>query len=107
MAKELRPIDISGSPELLRLAQEVEASGEPRLLRRKDRDLAVVMPVESVRAKHAAKAVSGHAKTKKRRGVLTKDDPLLGLIGIGRSGLGDVSENKHKYLAEAYSPKPE
>ena len=28
---------------------------------------------------------------------------LLRLVGIGRSGISDVAENKHKYLAEAYS----
>jgi len=28
---------------------------------------------------------------------------LFDLVGIGGSGLGDVAENKHRYLAEAYS----
>ena len=33
----------------------------------------------------------------------TMDDPLWGIVGIGRStGPTDVSENKHKYLADAY-----
>lgn len=33
----------------------------------------------------------------------TLDDPLWGLVGIARSdGPGDVSANKHKYLADAY-----
>jgi hypothetical protein len=32
------------------------------------------------------------------------DDPLWDLVGIGHSGgPGDVSENKHKYLADAYT----
>lgn len=32
------------------------------------------------------------------------DDPLFELIGIGRSGgPGDISQNKHKCLAEAYT----
>ena len=39
--------------------------------------------------------------------TFTKDDPLMSLVGIGRSGLSDVSENKHKYLAEAYNIKAE
>ena len=39
---------------------------------------------------------------------ITADDPLWQLIGIGRSeGPTDVSQNKHKYLAEAYLPKRE
>jgi hypothetical protein len=29
-------------------------------------------------------------------------DPLWNLVGIGHSGLGDVSANKHQYLAEGY-----
>src|SRR3990172_4171341 len=44
----------------------------------------------------------------KRGGVFTKEDPLWRLVGIGHSeGPGDVSENKHKYLAEAYLHKGE
>jgi len=46
MARELTPIDISNVPDLLRLAEEVAASGEPRVLRRASEDLAVVMPVK-------------------------------------------------------------
>ena len=34
----------------------------------------------------------------------TMDDPLWNIVGIGHSGgPGDVSENKHKYLADAYA----
>jgi hypothetical protein len=43
------------------------------------------------------------------KGLLTRrefhalaDDPLWKLVGIGHSGKGDISENKHTYLAEAY-----
>src|SRR5688500_8451442 len=35
---------------------------------------------------------------------VTSDDALFRLIGIGHSGKGDISANKHKYLAEAYLP---
>jgi excisionase family DNA binding protein len=39
---------------------------------------------------------------------LTFDDPLFKLIGSARSaGPGDVSENKYKYLAEAYAATEE
>ena|SRR5437762_11961845 len=39
---------------------------------------------------------------------IAADDPLSRLIGIGRSdGPGDISANKHRYLAEAYMPKRE
>jgi hypothetical protein len=50
MARELRPIDVSSIPELLRIAEEVGSSGESRVLRRDDEDLAVVVPL-SVRTK--------------------------------------------------------
>ena len=44
------------------------------------------------------------AGPKRIRGkVFTKEDPLWHLVGIGRSGQTDVSENKHKYVAEAYA----
>ena len=45
MTKELKPIDITNVPELLRIAEEVGATGEPRLLRKDHVDLAVVMPI--------------------------------------------------------------
>jgi hypothetical protein len=44
MAKELEPVEIGGMPELVRLAEEVRATGAPRLLRRGGRDLAVLAP---------------------------------------------------------------
>ena len=45
MAKELKAIDISNAPELLRLAEEVRSSREPRVLRRASEDIAVLAPV--------------------------------------------------------------
>ncbi len=44
MAKELTLIDVTHSPELLHVAQEVRRSGEARVLRRDREDLAVVVP---------------------------------------------------------------
>jgi excisionase family DNA binding protein len=39
----------------------------------------------------------------KRSGIFTMEDSLWNIVGIGRSdGSTDVSENKYKYLAEAY-----
>lgn len=32
----------------------------------------------------------------------SKSDPLLRIMGAGRGGKRDVSQNKYKYLAEAY-----
>jgi len=49
MAGESKYIDISHMPELLRLAEEVRTSGEPRVLTRDRQDLAVLIPVKSRR----------------------------------------------------------
>ena len=45
MVSKPRPIDVSNWPEVLRLAEEVKATHEPRLLRRGDHALALIVPV--------------------------------------------------------------
>lgn len=45
MVSKPRPIDVSNNPEVLRLAEEVEATLEPRLLRRGDHALALIVPL--------------------------------------------------------------
>ena len=90
MAKAPKRIDISRIPELLRIAQEVRSTNEPRILQQESEDLAMLTPIKPV------------AKTNPRGKPTTADDPLWKLIGIGHSGKSDISENKHKYLAEVY-----
>jgi hypothetical protein len=51
MPEVYKPIDISNDPELLKLAEEVHTTHEPRILRRDDEDLAVLMPVTPKRAR--------------------------------------------------------
>jgi hypothetical protein len=51
MTRELRPVDVTSIPELLKLAEEVGASGESRILRRDNKDLAVLMPVSRARSR--------------------------------------------------------
>ncbi len=46
MSSTLTPIDIRHYPELLRLVEEVAATKTPRELRRDDKTVAVLMPVE-------------------------------------------------------------
>lgn len=46
MARELKAIDVSTVPELLRLAEEVHNTQEPRVLRRAGEDLALLTPVK-------------------------------------------------------------
>lgn len=94
MAKELKPVDVANHPELLRLAEEVRATREPRLLRRESEDLAIVTPIRPARQRAS------------RARVLTKDDSLFKIVGIAalsKDEPTDVSTNKHKYLADAYA----
>jgi hypothetical protein len=94
MAKEKAPkrVDISGIPELLSIAQEVRQTNEPAILQQEREELAMLTPIKPV------------AKRRVRAKPTSADDPLWNLVGIGHSGKGDVSANKHKYLAEAYLP---
>lgn len=96
MAREPRPIDVTRSPEPLRLVEEIEQSGQTRRLCRGDKTVAIVSPVAAVPRQRAP--------ARRRTGLLGPDDPFWKLVGIGRSGLGDVSSNKQKYLAEAFYP---
>jgi hypothetical protein len=59
MAERMKIIDVSETPELLRLAEEVDRSYEPYILRREGKDLAEVRPVGG----SVAKQRSGRTKT--------------------------------------------
>jgi len=43
----IKHIDVADEPELARLAEEVHRSRQPRILRRADEDLAIVLPIET------------------------------------------------------------
>jgi hypothetical protein len=92
MAKELKRIDISSFPELLKLVHEVRQTNEPSVLQQEREDVAKLTSLKP------------RAKRSVRGKPVTADDPLWKLVGIGHSGKGDISENKHKYLVEAYLP---
>ncbi len=93
MRKELKAIEISNIPELVRIAERVHRTGESRVLRRKKETLAIVKPVRAFRRILRGKPT-------------TANDSLWNIVGIARSeGATDVSENKHKYLAEAYATR--
>ena len=49
MPRNLRSIDISHVPELLRIVEEVRATNEPRVLRREGEDLAILVPSSSTK----------------------------------------------------------
>jgi hypothetical protein len=89
MTAEREPIEIDDNPELLRLVEELEASGGPCVLRRGGQDVAVVLPVvpEELAAARPTTADSG----------------LWKLVGIGSTTEPtDIGEHKHEYLADAY-----
>lgn len=91
MARELKPIDITNVPELLRIVEEVQQTNQPRILKRDSEELAILSPVTR-RKRSPSKAQP-----------VTHDDSLFRLIGIGKSGIpGGVSGKKHEYLARAY-----
>lgn len=96
MAKELKPIDISEVPDLLRIAQQVRDSGEPCLLTRAGEEIAILAPVKPAR------------RTGRKSGIVTRGDTLWNIVGMASSDRpGDVARNKHQYLAEAYATKRE
>lgn len=90
MARPARCVDVTDAPELLRVAEQVEATQEPTLLQRNGQDLAVVVP-----------APRKKRPPSKARPV-TRDDALFGLIGIGRGKTPEgMSGRKHEALAKA------
>jgi len=94
MAKQVKPIDIGAVPDLLRIVEEANATGETYVLTRAGEELAVLTPVKAPRDK----------RSRRKSGIITKDDSLWNIVGMGQSeGPGDVSQNKHRYVAEAYA----
>jgi len=66
MPKELKAVDVSPVPELLRLVDEVRRTKEPRVLHRDGEDVAVLMPVSAARKRRPAgpKRQAGTAATR-------------------------------------------
>jgi len=56
MAKEMRSIDISGVPDMVRIAEEVQTSGRPRILRRNGEDMVIVIPIAHGRKRGTRRA---------------------------------------------------
>jgi antitoxin (DNA-binding transcriptional repressor) of toxin-antitoxin stability system len=109
--QKLNPtIDISNLPDLLRLVEEVQASGQPRVLTRGDQQVAVLSPVSAPDNPLAASEASPtlpEAPSDPDEDLRAARALFGNFIGIGNSAGSpddptDVSENKHKYLADAY-----
>src|SRR5258708_19792062 len=49
----LMPIDISNMPDLVRIAEEEEATNKPRVLKRDNTPLAILTPVKKKQSHHA------------------------------------------------------
>lgn len=93
MAEELKPVDTSRISRLRGVVDLATNMNEARHMRQADKDLVSPASVENVRKKSS------------RERPVTREDALFRLIGIGESGISDISENKHKHLAAAYHPK--
>ncbi len=92
MPKELKHTEISeiqGLPELVRLAEEVQTTQEPRVLTRKGKELVIVQPAATPRSR---KSLGG------RR--LTHEDALWRLVGSASSAEPTDASKKHEYLAQ-------
>jgi hypothetical protein len=83
--------NISDSPELLRLAEEVLRTQRTQVLVNEGEALAKVSP-----------ARPGKKRPSKRKPI-PADDPIWNIIGlVSTEGPDDVGENKRKHLAEAH-----
>src|SRR5581483_3643368 len=95
MRQEAEAIDISGFPELLRLAEEVQRTHAPRLLKRGEEEIAFLAPIRP------------RSKKPKRSKSVTlspaESDSVLNIIGIGESSEPtDIARYEREYLADAY-----
>ena len=91
MAKELQSIEIGNIPEVLRLAEEVQKSKQPCLLKRQGEQVAVIMPIAPVRTRP------------RRTGIISRDDPFVRMAGTGDSGIiGGISGRKYDYFRKAF-----
>jgi hypothetical protein len=102
MQKETQPIDITNLPDLLKLAEEVQSTRQPVVLKRGPDAIAVIAPLEPATV----------ARGTRRRGQANPNDWLLRLADIGADSppadqATDVSANKYQYLAEAYADRHE
>lgn len=90
-------IDIRYRPELREFADHIRKTKRVTILRDADEEIATVTPAQPAKRR----------RSPRRPTYLTPDDSLWNIVGMheAKEGPTDVSENKHKYLAEAYTPK--
>jgi hypothetical protein len=94
MSEYARPIEVTTSPELQRLAKQVQRTRQSVPLTEGDKVVAVVRPAPK---RGARKPATGTTKR------IPRSDSIFNIIGLGASeGPTDISENVDKYLAQAY-----
>jgi hypothetical protein len=95
-SKPLMSVDISDAPDMLRLAEEVNATDEPRLLRRGGDPVAVLVPLddEMVREFYAnrGRPTTGRGAPRRRRREITAED--LEAFRAAAGGWADVDTDK-------------
>jgi hypothetical protein len=93
MTRELKVIDVSDLPDLLRVAEEVEKTREPRLLRRASKDLAIVVPAPRV-------------PRSRRRKTLADYEAFLSSAGSWKDSVDTEQWIKDSYESRARSSRP-
>jgi hypothetical protein len=89
MSQERVLVDISSSPELLRLVEEIEQTGAEFVLVRGDEELALVTQLPM-------------ATTQATRSRSRQPERVLDIIGIGASDHGsDIANFKDQYITDA------
>lgn len=94
MRREMKTTDISNVPELIRLAEEVRRTAVPRLLRRENEDLAILVPAKP-------------AVPRKRKKLMSKADydAFCSAFG-GWRGIGVDDALKSDLTSERGSDRP-
>ena len=88
MVRAEKTVEIATDPGVLKLAEDVQSSGEATVLQRDGKPIAKIVPVEAKPKRRQRKDSSGQ-------------NPFAGLIGIGSSGGSNIAEDKHEYIAQA------
>jgi len=87
MSRYITPIEISNIPELVRIAEEVEATKTPRELKRDNKPIALITPI-------------GQRKPQRKRGKTTFDPEAFKATAGILKGLIDAEQLK-KDIAES------
>jgi len=92
--RNIPSIDISNSPELLRIVEEVKTSKKPRILKKDSENVALIMPV-------------GTAKTAKKREKTKSDYEAFKSAAGGWKGIVDTEKLKQDiYKSRKISTRP-